>query len=336
VTGPVDIKIININSNKSVTATGVFRYVQKMQITAVGPTEGPFTGGTRLDIVGTGFNDPVTVTVAGIGASVISAVGSKIVVITSAAAVLGCADVTGPIVVTNVDNGDSAAGPIFTYRVPKPIIISASGATAGNSITVVVANAVGVPRLRLGDVGLNITGASDNGNGSTTFTAIVPTTLTFNTQTCPAGGTAPVPTPFDVVFTSATTSCTDTLVKGALIAPPNNGVISFVPPTGFGPFTSTANKVGPPAVVGAPSAAQTIQLVDAGAGTLTINSLTQSGSCGNFTIGSPSTPQTLNSCDSFPVVAQYTRTASTGSDVCTITFSTSNGSRSLTLIGNAQ
>jgi len=335
-TGPVDVKIINITSNKSTTAPGVFRYIQKAVVTAAGPTEGPFTGGTRMEIDGTGFNDPVTVTVAGVGASVQGVFGSKIVVITSPATVTGCSDITGPIVVTNIDNGDQATGPIFTYRVPKPVVVSASPATAGGPITIVVANAVGLPRLRLADIGLTITNTVDNGNGTTTFTAIAPTTLTFQTQTCPGGGTAPIGTAFDVTFESGTTGCTNTLNKGAFISPPNTGLISLVPQTGFTGFTSTAAKpLATPPVAGAPSAAQTVQLVNTGAGTLTINSITQSG-CGNFAIGNPSTPATLNSCDSFPIVAQYTRTATTGSDICTLTISTNVGTKSITLVGTAQ
>src|SRR5216684_7584401 len=75
VTGPVDIKIVDVNSGKSVVAGAAFRYVNKMQITAITPNQGPFTGGTSFTIDGTGFTSPVTVSLAGIAASVIKVSG---------------------------------------------------------------------------------------------------------------------------------------------------------------------------------------------------------------------------------------------------------------------
>jgi hypothetical protein len=72
VTGPVDIIVKNINSGTTVTFSGGFRYTPKMQITTVAPTEGPFTGGTRIRIDGVGFDDPLAVVVGGVAAQVIS------------------------------------------------------------------------------------------------------------------------------------------------------------------------------------------------------------------------------------------------------------------------
>src|SRR5206468_4353832 len=107
-TGPVDVRVLNVNSGKSVTAPSAFRYVNKAQITAITPDQGPFTGGTRVLIDGTGFNEPVTVYLDGIAASVIKVSATQITGISAGIALTSCADSTGPVVVTNVDNGDSA------------------------------------------------------------------------------------------------------------------------------------------------------------------------------------------------------------------------------------
>src|SRR5260370_682154 len=107
VTGPVDIKIININSNKTVTLTGAFRYTPKMQITSFAPTFGSAFGGTQVRIDGVGFTSPVTVDIAGVRAQAISVSGTQVVAQTTPLASPSTGS-SGPIVVTNFDNADVA------------------------------------------------------------------------------------------------------------------------------------------------------------------------------------------------------------------------------------
>src|SRR5207245_1990680 len=77
VTGPVDIRILNVNSGKSVTAAAAFRYVNKMQITSVSPTFGSALGGTDIRIDGIGFTDGATVDVGDVRASVLKVTGTE-------------------------------------------------------------------------------------------------------------------------------------------------------------------------------------------------------------------------------------------------------------------
>ncbi|HEY4639981.1 MAG TPA: IPT/TIG domain-containing protein [Thermoanaerobaculia bacterium] len=247
VTGAVDVKVININSNKTATLAGGFRYTPKMQITAVGPTQGPATGGTKVVIDGIGFNDPVAVVIGGFAAAPIKVTGTQVTAVTSAIALTSCADVTGPITVTNIDNGDQAPGPNFTYKVPKPVIISVSptSVSPGASITIQVANAVpGTTKITVGDKAAFITNASTNATTNvTTFTATIASNFTFQTQPCTAGGvtgTQNVPLSANVVYLNLESGCTDT-ATGALqinpasvacvVPPPPNGVVSPTPPT---------------------------------------------------------------------------------------------------------
>ena len=363
VTGPVDVKIININSATTVTAAGAFRYTPKMQITATGPTEGIFTGGTRVTIDGIGFNDPVVVVIGGVAAQPIKVTGTQIIAITSGVVVTSCADVTGVTTVTNVDNGDTASGPSFIYRVPKAIIIGVTPGqvTAGGSIQVKVANAFGLPRLKLADIALSISSiAVDQTTGVTTLTAIVPTIgLTFSTQSCTGapGATAPMPTAFDVTYTSMTTSCTDTLTKGLVVDPPATPIL-MLSPAAFTTFSAkftaatftTDTTVTPnvttltsPATV-TPSAPQNLLVVNGGAAPLTVTSA--SSTCGaQWTVALPAAGTSLNPCDAATITATYkgptpaasaTTVPSPSSDTCSITIGTNAGTKTLQLSGTTQ
>jgi len=343
VTGPVDIRVVNINSNKEATLSGGFRYTPKMQITTVGPTEGPFTGGTRVRIDGTGFDDPLAVVIGGIAAQVVSVSGSEVVAITSPVQLASCGDVVGPISVTNTNNGDSATGPTFTYRTPKPLIVAVSNPnTIGGTATVTVLNALGFARITIGGVGVSINSSTTNPDGTTTFTVQLPTTLQLGTVGCPAGGTAPTPTAFDVAYQSATTGCTDTLAKGMTVNPAAAPVL-FLNPSVFQSFNATITQnVAPappyPGTSVTPSAPQTIQLVNNGTTTLTINSITTAGAgCGNFVFG-PAVPPAvnLNQCESLPVSVTYTGQVNPVTETCTMTINTNAGTKTLLLVGTSK
>ena len=351
VTGPVDITVRNINSQTSAVLPGGFRYVSAVQITAAGPTEGPFTGGTRVEIDGVGFVGPVAVSIGGVAAQPIFVSSTKIIAITSGVALNSCADVSGPIVVTNIVNGDTAVGPSFTFRVLRPTILSVSDtSTLGGTITVRVANAIGTPRLRLGDTSLSITNAVDNGDGTTTFTAVVPMTIPLQTEACPGvpGVSRRLPTAFNVTYTSATTTCTDTLQNGATIVPaPNSPTIAVSPAAGFTPFTATITPGTPgnpgatppvpptPATV-TPSAPQTVSIANSGTGTLTVSSVTAGPGCANFSIATPPTPANIATCDTFAISAVYQGTTTPSAQQCTVTVVTNAGTRTLTLSGNSR
>lgn len=342
VTGPVDVKIVNVNSGTSVVSAGAFRYVNKAQITAIAPNQGPFTGGTRFTIDGTGFSDPVTVVLDGIAASIIKVSATEIIGISNAIAVTGCADSSGPIVVTNIDNGDSATGLTWIYRVFKPAIVGVTGASPapGTNITVTVANAVGVGRISLGGVGASIGSQTVNADGTTSFLVTVPATLKYDQLACPAGGNALLPTSFDVTYTSVTTTCTDTLTKGLTIVPPVGPVFTLL--GAVTPFQGTITP-GPPATVAVTPDSETITVVDTGNGPpLTVTGINQTAvsgtGCSRFAVLSSQLPPTsLNQCESLPLTIKYNAplVATPTADQCTITIQTNAGNKSFTLNGTS-
>ncbi|HEX7829536.1 MAG TPA: IPT/TIG domain-containing protein, partial [Thermoanaerobaculia bacterium] len=235
VVGPVDIVVRNIASATSTSLSSGFFYKNAVQITAVGPTEGLFSGGTRVQIDGSGFLAPVAVTIGGVAAQPISVSGTRIIALTSGVNITTCADVTGPVSVTNIANGDQASGPAFTYRVPKPSIIgvSPSPIVEGGIINVVVANAQpGTNRIKLGDRVVFPTSAVFAADGSATFTVAVPTNFEFPTEACTNGsvtGERDTPLLLDVTYQNVQTSCADTATD-ALVVNPSNNTCQLPPP----------------------------------------------------------------------------------------------------------
>jgi hypothetical protein len=340
-TGSVNIRIINVTSAKTSTLTAGFAYADKMTITAVGPTQGPIAGGTRVTLDGSGFDTGgVAVVIGGIAAQPVFVSGTKLIAITGAPVPTGCANVVGPTQVVNINNGDSATGPSFTFLVSKPVIHSITNPVVrGANAQIVVSGAAGTNRISINGQAVPISGVVDNGNGTSTFTVVVPTNLQLATQACTAvpGVNAFIQTGFDVVFTNVETTCTDTLTKGAVLNPPDQ-IFAQSPTNGFVAFQTKLTQPGPPIVPGTPAPAQTVTITNAGGGIggtgLQITSIAQSG-CANFSISFPTTPVSLGPCDPFPIQANYNRSVP-GSDQCTLTISTSAGTHTLTLSGSAQ
>jgi hypothetical protein len=236
VTGPVNITVRNINSHTETSLASGFRYVAAMQITAISPAEGLFTGGTRISIDGVGFLAPVAISVAGFPVQPISVTGTKIIAITPAIQIVNCEEESGPVIVTNINNGDTAQGPPFTFRVPRPLVVNVapSSAAPGANIAVVVANAQpGVNRLRIGTRTIFPTGVTFNSDGTGTFNVTLPLDFEFETAECTVGGVTgerQLPLILDVTYLNVDTGCTDTATEALTIVPPNPNCVLPPPP----------------------------------------------------------------------------------------------------------
>src|SRR6266849_2765065 len=343
VTGPVSVTVRNVGSGTTASSPIQFRYTPKMVITTAGPTEGPFTGGTRIKIDGVGFDDPLAVSVAGVAAQVISVAGSEVIVQTIGVNLTSCSDVFVFIVVATTENGDSATGPAFIFRTPKPLIINISNPnTLGGTALITVLNALGFPRITIGGVTANVTATVVNPNGTTTFTVQIPPTIQLSTVSCPAGGNALAPTAFTVVYTSATTGCTDT-ANNALIVNPNNVPLIFANPATFQPFQATITpNVAPappfPGTAVTPSATQTVAIVNVGTAPMDITGTALTGAgCPDFTVG-PTVPPiiTLNQCESLPIGVTFKGQLSPNTETCTLTVSSTGGNRTFLLVGTSK
>lgn len=234
VTGPVDIRVRNINSQLEDLLPGGFRYVNNMEIIAVSPGTSPFTGGQRVTIDGNGFVAPVVVVVrtpeGDVGLTPISVTGTKIIAITPAVDIDNCEDLQGPLVVTNIVNGDSAIGPVFRFFVIEPSVsfISDTSVDPGDSVSITVANAQpGFVRFTLGESTVFPTGVTFNpATGEAIYTLTIPDNFEFPTEACTVNGVEgerELPLIVDLLYTNGATDCTDEVTDALVINPPSGG-----------------------------------------------------------------------------------------------------------------
>ena len=234
-TGPVALRVININSATEIIKQSVFRYTPKMQITTVRPLVGSALGGTDVTIDGIGFDQPLQVFIGEVAAQVLRVSGTQILARTGALA-SPCASGGGAIEVINTNNGDTAEAPFdFQFIGVDPIITSVTSAgnfVPGSTATVVVQNP-GVGPLGNAVIRFNIGGTTivptpnviTTGTGDVTFTVASPLTgFSFPTVTCTTASATPGTQlgPLDVTltFNNVTTGCSDSLDNGFRVNPP--------------------------------------------------------------------------------------------------------------------
>lgn len=314
VTGPVDLRVTNINSAKSATVIHAFRYTPAMQITAIHPTFGSAIGGTEVTIDGVGFDDPVTVAVV-VGTATVQAQPLRVSG-TQILARMGplpspCAAASGPIIVTRVEDGGTAPSTEnFTYVPVSPTLVSITPASGpdlipGQGATIVVRDPgvgpLGTASIRFVIGGVSVTPTPSTitqGTGTLTFSAVIPTNLTFPTVACTTGGgtagTQFGPGTFDIVFNNVTTACTDRLV-GVVIQPPTNNPCIVNPPVASVGAPSPACPTGPS--VNVASGTGTINITVANTAAVGSQSLNVTPSvltnAAEFTAVTPSGQQTI-------------------------------------------
>lgn len=275
--GPVDLRVININSNKSATLTAAFRYTPAMQITGARPLAGTALGGTDVTIDGIGFDPPVDVFIAGVLAQTLRVSGTQILARTSPLAI-PCASNQGPIIVTNINNGDTATSTAsFGYIGVSPLITAITGGPfiPGSTLTARVQDPgigpLGTALLQFTINGQKITPTPSQisvGTGSQTFTMVIPTTgFNFPTIPCTTASATPGtqlgPVNVDIVFTNLTTGCTNTMSNGVTVNPPGPNTCQQ-PPTAVVTPASPACAVAPPvAAAGAVTTTTTIMIANA-------------------------------------------------------------------------
>ena len=209
----VTVRVHEVNSGLDASLASAFRFVTKLQITAIDNSlQRADQAFTPVTIHGQGFLSPVAVTLAGIPAKVISVSATELLVLPGTPFFTGCTDVSGGVVVTNIDSGDTATGLSFIYQVAitKPVIttISPSAGAPGTTVTISGSNLGNITNVTFGSRPAAIVSVS---HGS------VVVTVPDNGATappCPAGTPAGtlvnVGTPVDITVTSSLTTCTTT------------------------------------------------------------------------------------------------------------------------------
>jgi hypothetical protein len=231
----VDILIRNLNSGFATVAGSSFQYgsggANVPFISAVSPNQGPFTGGTLATLFGQGFDEPVSVTLAGVAASVISVTATEVVVRSSGVSVSNCGDVTGDVVLVNIETGESATGPDWIYRVTSPVITGAtpsSGPQSGNTqVTVSGIDFQGPVAVSFSSGGSSFA-ASIQSVSATSIVVRTPAVANsaLDTEACDDNGDGTngeryLPTAFDIEVENLITSCSDSFA-GAFIFTPSD------------------------------------------------------------------------------------------------------------------
>ena len=245
----VSILVRNLNNGFATVSGNAFKYGNKVIITAMGPGSGSYLGGTRVTIFGQGFDDPVAVSLGGIGQAPISVTGTEVVFITSGVPLTTCPSngiisVSG-VSVTNIDTGDTGTANLgFSYTVPLPLLfgVNPQSGAVGSNVTLTGQNFSANVQVLFGDA-TNGAAASIVSKSSTAITVKVPTPpsgFVFTTEPCDgngdgiAGGTRNVATPISVTVRNLDgTGCVVTLSNAFTLSPPNTtctGDTSTPPP----------------------------------------------------------------------------------------------------------
>ena len=225
----VNVLVRNLNTGFAAIATSAFRYGTTVLITAATGGPGDYRGGDLITIFGQGFEAPAAVQFGSVPQFVISVTDTEIVVRTSAVRVTNCAvdepgfsNNSGTIHEVNINTGDGADGPDFTYFIPQPLIFNVSP-THGNENggTQVLVSGTGFEpptRVLFGSQAASVSAESE-----TLVTVHSPVfTGTFPEQACQVDGmdgSRFTPVAVNVVLRNLLTGCTDTLSNGFVYDP---------------------------------------------------------------------------------------------------------------------
>ncbi|HEX7185853.1 MAG TPA: IPT/TIG domain-containing protein [Thermoanaerobaculia bacterium] len=250
----VNILVRNTNTGFSAIRPAAFQYGSRILITAMGPGSGSYLGGTRVTIQGQGFDEPVAVSLGGIGQQVISVTGTQIVFITSGVRVSTCpangiVEANG-VSVTNIETGDTAtaANLGFDFTVPLPVItgVNPNSGSVNSNLTISGVSFAQSVQVLFGDPanGSSAPIVSQTGSSIVVRVPTPPQGFAFATEPCDgnndgiAGGTRNIPTPISVTVRNLDgTGCAVTLSNAFTLNPPNttcandNSVPPPPPPT---------------------------------------------------------------------------------------------------------
>lgn len=220
----VDVQVLNQGTGFSTVSHSAFRYGDDLFITNVSPRSIPAATGGRVVITGRGFGRPTEVKLAGIvqpNDSVTVESDTRIVVNAPGITTTGCSGPTGPVTVTNLRTGQTAASSsTFSYTVDGSFLQSLSPTSGpqggGTAVTISGTFPTNLSRVRVEFGGVASPSVTSNG-GKLTATA-PPFTGTFPSVACDDNndgttGTRLQPKAVDVEVTDQSTGCADTLLS---------------------------------------------------------------------------------------------------------------------------
>lgn len=220
----VDVQVLNQGTGFSTVSRSAFRYGDDLFITNVSPRSIPAATGGRVVITGRGFSRPTEVKLAGVvqpNGSVTVESDTRIVVEAPSITTTGCNGPTGPVTVTNLRTGQTAASSsTFSYTVDGSFLQTLSpisGPQGGGTVVVIQGTfPANLSRVRVEFGG--VASPSVSGTASGLRVTAPPFTGTFPTVACDdnndgTSGTRLQPKAVDVEVTDLSTGCADTLLS---------------------------------------------------------------------------------------------------------------------------
>ena len=234
--GAYSVRLTASNDAGPSSASQLLDLESVIAVTSVTPSSGSYVGGDGITIVGQGFEPPLSVTFAGFAQVVTSSTPTSIAVRTEPVSPLGCADLTGPTVVTNLGSGASATGPNFTFQVASTAptltsVLPASGPSDGGTLVTLAGS-------NLDSSGVEVNFST---NRPATIVSVTSGALTVSTpalpdanlavQACTSSGVVGqeyVDTPVDVHVIQPATSC-EAIFRAAFVYEPTDRTCRTAP-----------------------------------------------------------------------------------------------------------
>lgn len=228
----VDVVVRDPVSAQEATLEGAFQYGADdagMFISAIGPSEDEYLGGTTVTVFGQGFDEPVAVEAGGVGQQPISVTGTE-VVFRAVPVNIDCSDQSGAVSVTNIETSETVTGPTFTYRPVQPLVLGVSpGSGPGSGGNTVIVRGVARSFARGFQLPVRVlfngrpgTVLSQSADGSQLEVVVPAFTDEFDTEDCESGdetGERNVPFAADVEVINLDTGCNDVLAEAYLYIP---------------------------------------------------------------------------------------------------------------------
>jgi hypothetical protein len=238
----VSILVRNVGNGFAGVAVDAFRYGETVQISGLSPLEGPAAGGTDVTVFGTGFVEPLQVTIAGVEQQVLSVAPDRVVFRTVGVRVTAC-PASGvvqmaPVQVRLLGSGGAGGDVVvnsdqnFRYIVAVPQILGINPTTGtqngGTLVTLTGSGFESPAQVTFTNAGESFVGVVQSVT-STTITVRTPqvTDSAMDESPCDVNndgtvGMRFVPTGFDVQVENLVTGCDSNVLSNAFIFQPAN------------------------------------------------------------------------------------------------------------------
>lgn len=247
----VAILVRNINSGFATIVQSAFQYLTPFRISGITPLEGPATGGQAVSVFGSGFRQPLQVTIGQVGSAeeveqqVLSVEPQEVRFRTASIDVEGCpaggVALSAPVNVRIFDEGNAdsstvvSSDQVYRYLLVVPQVFGlapTAGPQAGGTDVTITGSGFSAP--------VRVTLTTKNETFVAQVISVTPTSilirtpavtdLVFDEIPCGVDGMQYIPTAFDVLVENLETGCVSDALPNAFTYAPTNSLCRQPPP----------------------------------------------------------------------------------------------------------